>query len=69
MKMKKKININITITRTSARYARLILAPVGGWGTVQTLLGANKYSCILIHTIAYPYIPIITYNIYMSRMS
>ena len=27
-----------------------------GWGTVQTLLGANKYSCILIHTISYPYI-------------
>ena len=50
-------------TRTSARYAHLILAPAGrGWGTVQTLLQANKYSCILIHTISYPYIPIITHN-------
>ena len=43
-------------TRTSARYARLVLAPAGGWGTVQTLLGANKYSCILIPTFSYPYI-------------
>ena len=49
-------------TRTSAHYARLVLAPVGGCGTVQTLLGANKYSCILIPTLSYPYIPIITHN-------
>merc|ERR1712105_416179 len=34
----------------------------GVWGNVQTLLGANKYSCILIPTISYPYIPIITHN-------
>ena len=53
---------NFIITRTLARYAHLVLAPVGGWGTVQTLLGANKYSCILISTISYPYITIITHN-------
>ena len=41
---------------TFACYACLVLAPAGGWGTVQTLLGANKYSCILIHTFSYPYI-------------
>ena len=35
-------------TRTLAHYTRLVLAPAGGWRTVQTLLGANKYSCILI---------------------
>ena len=52
----------IFYTRTSARYARLVLAPAGGWGTVQTLLGANKYSCILIPNLSYPYIPIRTYN-------
>ena len=50
-------------TRSSACYAYLVLAPAGGWGTVQTLLGANKYACILIHTILYPYIPIITQQI------
>ena len=32
--------------------------PLWGAGTVQTLKGANKYPCILIHTISYPYIPI-----------
>ena len=61
------VNIAITQlvfirTRTSACYARLILALAVSWGTVHTLLGANKYSCILIHTISYPYIPIITHN-------
>ena len=49
-------------TRTSARYAHLVLAPAGGWGTLQTLLGADKYSYILIHTLIYPYIPIITHR-------
>ena len=31
----------ICITRPLARYAPLVLAPAGGWETVQTLLGAN----------------------------
>ena len=35
---------------------------VGGCVTLQTLLGANKYSYILLHTLSYPYIPIITHN-------
>ena len=53
---------NIEQTRTSARYTRLVLGPAGGWGTIQTLLGANKYLCILIPTLSYPFIPIGTYN-------
>ena len=43
-------------TRTLGHYAPLILAPAGGWGSVETLLGANKYSCILnppFHTHTY----------------
>ena len=61
------VNIAITQlvfirTRTSARYARIVLAPAVSWGSVQTLLGANKYSCIFIPTLSYPYIPIITHN-------
>ena len=60
--VKTNMSFKFIKTRTLACYARLILAPVGGWGTVQTFLGANKYSCILIPTLSYPYIPIITYN-------
>ena len=41
-----------------AHYAHLVLAPMGGWGTLKTLLGANKYSCILV---THLFIPIHTY--------
>ena len=56
------VNKCIWSTRTLGRYAPLVLAPIGGWGTIQTLPGANKYSCILIPTFSYQYIPIIIHN-------